>query len=106
VVRRPYRLVFHYALDSSRRHRPGSAISDLLRVQPDLAWKKGEPIAARTGKFGRLPSSGMWSIRLRREDTDEWDVEAGPSWIVLPFKETCGRVQSAAHKLASLSGFP
>jgi hypothetical protein len=53
-----------------------TAISDLLRVQPDSAWKKGERLPARAGRFGRLPSSGRWSIRLCREDTDEWDVEA------------------------------
>ena len=52
-----------------------TAISDLLRVQPDSAWKKGERLPA-AGKLGRRRSSGRWSICLRREDTDEWDVEA------------------------------
>jgi hypothetical protein len=52
-----------------------TAISGLLRVHPDLAWKKGEPLPA-TGKFGRRRPSGRWSICLCREDTDEWNVEA------------------------------
>jgi hypothetical protein len=52
------------------------AISDLLRVQPDKAWKKDERLPAKAGRLERLRSSGRWSIRLRREDTDEWDVEA------------------------------
>jgi hypothetical protein len=52
-----------------------TAISDLLRVQPDSAWKKGERLPA-TGKLGRLRSFGGWSISLRRENTDEWNVEA------------------------------
>jgi hypothetical protein len=49
-----------------------TAISDLLRVQPDKAWKKGERLPV--SRLGRR--SGRWSICLRREDTDEWDVEA------------------------------
>jgi hypothetical protein len=52
-----------------------TAVSDLLRIQPDSAWKKGERLPANEGRSGRVPSSGKWSIRLRREDTDEWDVE-------------------------------
>jgi hypothetical protein len=49
-----------------------TAISDLLRVRPDSAWKKGERLPAS----GRLRSFSKWSICLRREDTDEWNVEA------------------------------
>ena len=49
-----------------------AAISGLLRVQPDSAWKKGERLPTRPG----CRPSGRWSIRLRSEDTDEWDVEA------------------------------
>jgi hypothetical protein len=49
-----------------------TAISDLLGVQPDSAWKKGERLRAS----GRPRSFSMWSICLRREDTDEWNVEA------------------------------
>jgi hypothetical protein len=49
-----------------------TAISDLLRIQPDRAWKKGEHLPA--SRLGRR--SGRWSICLRREETDEWDVEA------------------------------
>jgi hypothetical protein len=52
-----------------------TAVSDLLHVQPDSAWKKGERLPA-TGKLPRRRSSGRWSISLRREDTDEWNLEA------------------------------
>jgi hypothetical protein len=53
-----------------------TAIGDLLRVQADSARKNGERLPARAGGSGRRPSSGRWWICLRREDTDEWDIEA------------------------------
>jgi hypothetical protein len=51
-------------------------ISGLLGVWPDVAWRKGVRYRARTGTRGRLPSFGNWSICLRCEQTDEWDLEA------------------------------
>jgi hypothetical protein len=51
-------------------------ITDLLGVQPDTAQRKGVRLPARGEKPGRLPSFGMWSICLRRDQTDEWDIEA------------------------------
>lgn len=52
-----------------------AAISDLLGVAPVSASNNGDPLPA-TGTAGRRRSFGRWAIRLRREDTDEWAVEA------------------------------
>ena len=68
-------MVLHYTLSISGDDVDPTAISDLLDVRPDQGWKKDEPLPA-TGRLGRLRPSGRWSIRLRREDTDEWEIEA------------------------------
>jgi len=70
---------FSIALSISGDDVDPTTITCLLGVQPDLAWKKGERLHGQTST---PRSSGRWSIRLRREDTDEWNVEAA-IWSVL-----------------------
>lgn len=50
-------------------------VTRLVGIQPDDAERKGMPLPSRGDRAGRTPTFGRWSIRLRREETTEWDLE-------------------------------
>ena len=48
-------------------------VTKLFGCKPDDAQRKGEPILRQDGSVKRIPNFGMWRLRLRPEQTDEWD---------------------------------
>jgi hypothetical protein len=48
-------------------------VTKLLGCEPNEAQRKGEPILRHDGSVVRIAKTGTWRLKLKREETDEWD---------------------------------
>jgi hypothetical protein len=50
-------------------------VSELLRVKPTASQTKSVPLLREDGTVKRIPKFGRWTLQIKAEETDEWDIE-------------------------------
>jgi hypothetical protein len=51
------------------------AVSALFKVQPTEVQSKGVPLLRPDGTLRRVPKFGSWTLQVKSDETDEWDIE-------------------------------